>query len=109
MKKGGFHTFGVGKAETIHKVFNGHGDPLLVCGDNDNDYYMLNLPGSKLGLVINRRLEGKIDLLVKKAIEQNGQEAPRYILQGYDKNLGLFVPSINTIAYRKERDPLRSR
>lgn len=64
-----------------------------MCGDNDNDYYMLSLPGTLLNLVINRLLKGKIDLSVKKAIEQRGEDSPRSIVQGYDQNWGIFAPS----------------
>lgn len=98
-KKGSIPTFGKGKAETVCKVFAERGDPLFVAGDNDNDYYMLTLSGTRLNLIINRLLQGKIDTLIKKAAEQKADASPRYILQGFDQHLGIFIPSSNTSAY----------
>ena len=101
MKKNGFRTYSIGKAESIKRAFEGRGDPLLVCGDNDNDYSMLTLPNTRLGLIINRLLKGKIDTLVQQAKVQSNTDQPRYIVQGYDQNLGIFIPAKNTIPFQE--------
>jgi len=92
LKKGSFLTFGKGKADTIMQVF-GSKAPLLVCGDNDNDYYMLTLPQGILSLLINRCIPGKIQYIVQEALHPKDRAHPRYLLQGIDLQLGIFISS----------------
>lgn len=74
--------------------------PVLVCGDSDGDYNMLSeFPETKLGLIVNRLKKGKIGSLCQLALEQKDSPDPRYIIQGIDENIGMFIPDEATIKF----------
>lgn len=92
----------MGKVEAIDMIIKkGQGkdyDPLMSAGDSDGDYEMsVEYPGMKLTIVFNRVKGGPIGELSKKAVEQQGEAYPRFILQGRDENTGVFRKSSESI------------
>lgn len=87
-----------GKVEAIKKLIapSHHGeDPLLVGGDSDGDYNMLTeFNGLKCGLIINRLSKDKISRLYYNALFE---PYTRYVLQGRNDNIGVFIPNEKSI------------
>ena len=76
-------------------------EPLLICGDSDGDYEMLQAFATTKGLIINRLRGGNIGSLCNIAVQQLTTENPRYLLQGVDQNIGLFNADEATIVFGK--------
>lgn len=97
-------TVGHGKTEVIQSVLEkkyGHG-PILVAGDSNGDFEMMNeLDSVQLALVINRVKGGKIGQQAAKAAEQLGKANPSVVLQGRDENTGMWIPNEATIKLGK--------
>jgi phosphoserine phosphatase len=107
-KKDWPQTYKQGKVEAIHRKIGR--DPILVAGDSDGDVQMLStLPGTKLGLILNRAKKGAIGELCKKAVEQKDASEPRYIIQGRNENTGLFIPSEESILFGEKTPRLLAR
>ena len=99
-------TFRAGKVEAINRIIKQQlgktGDPLFAAGDSDGDYEMLTqFQGLKLSLIWNRLKGGDIGKLCKQAVEEIESKTPRYILQGRNENIGMAIPSSETILFGK--------
>lgn len=110
-KEGWVQTQRMGKVEAIKmKIQDELGknyDPLFSAADSDGDYEMsTEFPGMKLTLIFNRVKGGDIGIISKKAVEQQGQDNPRFILQGRDENLGMLIPRSETILLGKTEPQL---
>lgn len=89
-----------GKVTTINTYLRPRygADPLLVAGDSLGDYNMLTeYSGTACSLLYNRCKGGKLKALSETAIEEDGQERPRYVLQGRDENRGEFLANEGSI------------
>lgn len=93
-------TWGPGKVEAIRRVMvdaRGFG-PLAVFGDSDGDFNMLSeFADTQLGVIVNRVKGGGIGELSRKAAEEMGSPAPRFMLQGRNENTGEWRPSAQTL------------
>ncbi|MDD4602731.1 MAG: haloacid dehalogenase-like hydrolase [Bacteroidales bacterium] len=110
-KKGWIKTFGQGKVEAINKKIKSlpgkNHDPLFAAGDSDGDIEMLTkFPGMKLALIWNRVKGGEIGKLCKKAVDEMEIPNPRFILQGRNENIGMAIPSSETILLGKTQPEL---
>ena len=80
-------TFREGKAEIIRQFIGA--TPVLVAGDADTDFEMLDLPEVAIRLLINRNQTGLISTLYQD---------PRFLLQGLDLRTGRFRPFRESVA-----------
>lgn len=89
-----FQTQGEGKVKTIDKFIrtkHNNEQPILVAGDSEGDYQMLQYPKLKLGIILNRYKQDLLDLTHQK------NSKTIYVLQGRDENKGQFRPSKESI------------
>lgn len=89
-----FQTQGQGKVKTIDKFIRSqynNRQPILIAGDSEGDYQMLQYPKLKLGIIINRYKQELLDLVTRKDTKTI------YVLQGRDENKGQFRSSRESI------------
>ena len=79
-------------------------DPVLVAGDSNGDFNMLTeLPGLKVGLIINCMRGGRINELMTAAVNDQDttplkkRNTPRYVVQGRNGANKTFIPSWDSI------------
>ncbi|PHV10173.1 HAD family hydrolase [Chitinimonas sp. BJB300] len=103
-RKGWQFNWGPGKTEGIKNVLvaaKGYG-PLMVMGDSDGDAWMMrDFADTKLGIIVNRLKGGEIGANSKKAAEAIGQSHARFILQGRNEHIGVFLPEEKTLKFGK--------
>jgi phosphoserine phosphatase len=89
-----------GKVIAINQILvpkYGHG-PVFVAGDSIGDFNMATeFPDTRLTLIINQLRTDDFGKLGILAYKQSGSKNPRFVMQGYDNNIGQFRPSIATI------------
>ncbi|MBQ8060957.1 MAG: haloacid dehalogenase-like hydrolase [Bacteroidales bacterium] len=99
-------TYQRGKVEAIREYIAplyGGQDPVLVAGDSSGDYNMLTeLPGLKVGLIVNCMRGGKINDLMTEAVADeskglSGRTSPLYVVQGRNAALKSFIPSWDSV------------
>lgn len=97
-RKGYVQTQGKGKTEAIHQFLvkkYGYG-PIMIAGDSEGDQNMMqDFEDTKLVLIINRLRSNDSDIgqLSQKAAKEYKAPEAKYLLQGRDENLGVFIPS----------------
>ena len=91
-----------GKVEVIRREIagpRGYG-PLCVFGDSDGDVNMLTeFPDTRLSLVVNRILPGKIGGVSRQAEAARQAGSTRFLLQGRDETVGEWRPDERTISF----------
>ncbi|UTY28218.1 haloacid dehalogenase-like hydrolase [Treponema putidum] len=86
-----------GKAEAIKKVLapkHQNEAPVLIAGDGDGDFYMMDaFKNEALILILNRspKKEAKIYPLLMKGIKERGNPDARIIVQHRDNKKGCFI------------------
>ncbi len=105
-KSGWVKTQRQGKVDAIIRVIKQdlgkNWDPVFSASDSDGDYEMsTGFPGMKLTLIWNRVKGGDIGKLCKQAADEANSVSPRYILQGRDENIGMAMPSSESILFGK--------
>lgn len=100
-----------GKVEAINRMIKTlpgkNHDPLFAAGDSDGDVEMLTkFPAMKLSLIWNRSKGGEIGNLCRQAIDELGDNSPRFILQGRNENTGMAIPFSESILLGKKQPEL---
>lgn len=81
--------------------------PLCVFGDSDGDVDMLtDFPDTRLSLVVNRLLPGRIGAVSRQAASSLQAGNTRYLLQGRDERTGEWRPSEQTLGYDSDTERL---
>lgn len=84
-------TLGRGKGEYIEILKEEYKRaPLLYIGDTDGDYYALTNEGLKVGLIIDRKVSGKIEKLKEMARKKEFEDTV-YLLQRRNEEKGILV------------------
>lgn len=102
-----FQTQGKGKTETIKQriaVNHGGRSPILIAGDSNGDYNMMqDFPDMQMGIIFNllRTPNQGIAILAQEAANTYGKEDAKYFLQGRDENKGVLLPDRKTIQLEK--------
>lgn len=95
LANGAIPTYREGKRATIEREILPRGvAPLLVAGDSDTDFEMLDADANALRLIIHRTDEGDIAKLYA---------SDRTLLQGRDERAGHFVPAAKSIFLPKDQ------
>ncbi len=89
---------GKGKTETIKKFLvekHGGKSPILIAGDSDGDYYMMDaFKDDALLLILDKNLssDNKIYSMIQEAKNSRGDISTRVILQPRSLSTGIFLP-----------------
>ncbi len=93
-------THGKGKAETIAKLIapkHNSKAPIIVAGDSDGDFYMMNeYKDEALILIMGRKkaLKDKISVFIEEAKQSYSNDLPRCLFQPRDESIGCFSKDV---------------